>query len=68
MNSRTKRLKIGDESVVRGLLEESESDLSSFSEFDDTDEDDTYMPPNSSDDNQSSNGKYNFYIIYYSNV
>jgi len=38
MNSRVKRFKISDESVVRELLEESDDDLSSFSEFDDTDE------------------------------
>ena len=50
--------------VVWGLLEEAESDLSSFSEFDDTDEDNIYMPSNLSGDNQSSNGKYNYYIIF----
>jgi len=33
--------------VVRELLEESDYDLSSFKEFDDTDEDNTYLPPNS---------------------
>jgi len=64
MNSRAKMLKISDESVVRELLEESDDDLSSFSEIVDTDEDNTYLPPNSSNDNQSSNGKYNYYIIY----
>lgn len=64
MNSRAKRFKISNESVVRELLEESDDDLSSFSEFDDTDEDNTYFPQNSSGDNQSSNGKYNYYIIY----
>jgi len=57
-------LKISDESVVRELLEEPDDDLSSFSKIVDTDEDNTYLPPNSSDDNQSSNGKYNYYIIY----
>lgn len=39
MNSLAKRFKIGDESVGRGLLEESESDLSWFSEYDDMNED-----------------------------
>lgn len=57
MNSRAKRFRISDECVVRELLEESNDDLSSFSEFDDTDEDNTYLPPNSSGDYQSSNGK-----------
>lgn len=58
MSSRPKRFKVGEESIVRELLEESEDDMSSFSELlDDTDEDDTYIPPNLSDDDQSSNGK-----------
>jgi hypothetical protein len=44
MNSRAKRFKISNGSVVRELLKESDDDLSSFSEFDDTDEDNTYLP------------------------
>jgi hypothetical protein len=34
------------ESVVRGLLEESDEDLSSINELEDMGEDDTYFPTN----------------------
>lgn len=66
MSSRPKRFKICDESVVRELLDDVNDDFSSFSEFDDSDEDENYVPSNISDNIQSDSGKYNFY--YLSNI
>jgi len=57
MNSRPKRLKACDESVVRELLDDIDDDFSSFSEFDDSDEDEHYVPSNESDNIQSDSGK-----------
>lgn len=57
MNSRLKRFKICDESVVRELLDDVDDDFSSFSEFDDSDEDEHYVPSNISDNIQSDSGK-----------
>jgi len=44
MNTRSKRIKFSDENVVRQLLEESDDDNSSLSDFDDSDEDGHYVP------------------------
>lgn len=57
MSSRPKRLKVCDESVVRELLDDIDDDFSSFSEFDDSDEDENYVPSNESDNIQSDSGK-----------
>lgn len=57
MSSRPKRLKVCDESVVRELLDDIDDDFSSFSEFDDSDEDEHYVPSNESDNIQSDSGK-----------
>lgn len=57
MSSRPKRFKICDESVLRELLADVDDDFSSFSEFDDSDEDEHYVPSNISDNIQSDSGK-----------
>lgn len=56
MNTRPKRIKLSDENVVRQLLEESDDDYNSLSDFDDDDSDvDGHYVPEESEN--SSNGE-----------
>ncbi|XP_050063343.1 piggyBac transposable element-derived protein 4-like [Aphis gossypii] len=67
MSSRPKRLKVCDESVVRELLDDIDDDFSSFSEFDDSDEDEHYVPSNESDNIQSDSGHHQKQFIFSKN-
>jgi len=55
MNTRPKRIKLSDENVVRQLLEESDDDNNSVSDFDDDSDVDGHYVPEESE--YSSNGE-----------
>jgi len=53
MNTRSKRIKLSYKTFIRQLLDESDDDNNSLSDFDDSDKDGHYVPEES--ENSSSN-------------
>lgn len=57
MTTRTKRYKVSNENAIRKLLNDTDYDLSYFSECDDSDDNEHYVPPNLSSNIKSDSCK-----------